>query len=197
MKSGVPGDILNMKPADELKAEHRLIGKALHTLSKLSKTLEDDQSVPLELLREELDFIVNFADKCHHKKEEAILFPILENQLISVPNDPVPQMLDDHEKGRTLIKSLAEAVDKFAAGDRRQRNRISTLINEYTQLLICHIRRENQILVRLIERMLPADQKLVVAERFEAIEEDLGPDYHQKYTRLADKLQKEGRKLAA
>jgi hemerythrin-like domain-containing protein len=186
-----------MKPADQLKEEHRTISRALAGLSGMARALDEGKQVPPELFRQELDFIKNFADNCHHRKEEAVLFPALEEQLVAATEDPLTELVEDHEEGAALVESLGDAVEAYAAGDAARAADISRDAKSYVRLLTAHIRKENATLVRLIEDRLPADKKLEVAERFELIEEDLGPDFHRTYAKLADKLRAEGRKLAA
>jgi hemerythrin-like domain-containing protein len=186
-----------MKPADQLKEEHRTISRALAGLTGMADALDRRKQVPPELLRQELDFIKNFAGNCHHRKEEAVLFPALEAQLVTATEDPLAELVEDHQEGQALIESLSSAVEAYAAGDVALGADISRDARSYAHLLADHIRKENAVLVRLIEDRLPADKKLEVAERFELIEEELGAGFHERYTRLAEKLRTEGLKLAA
>ena len=186
-----------MKPTDEIKEEHRIIGRALSVLADAAQVLEAGAEVPAEFLREELDFIKNFADRCHHRKEEAVLFPALEDQMVAKLRDPVPKMLAEHEEARAIVRQLNEAVERYAGGDREQAPKIARLARSYLALLIEHIRAENTVLVELVETTLPADKKLEVAERFTVIEDELGPEFHRHYAKLADKLHDEGKRLAA
>ncbi len=187
-----------MKPViEEIKEEHRIIGRGLSSLENIAAALERGQRVPPELLRDELDFITGFADRCHHRKEETILFPALEGQLPLKHHDPVPQLLRDHDEGRRLVSVLAEAVERYTAGAENEGRNIAGLLENYRSLLIEHIRVENTLLAAMVEENLPADKKIEVAERFEAVEDELGPEYHKKYARLAERLHDEAKNLAA
>ena len=63
-----------MKATDELMSEHRVIERVIAGLEKAASRLEQDQAVRPELFIEPADFIKGFADGCHHRKEEGVLF---------------------------------------------------------------------------------------------------------------------------
>jgi hemerythrin-like domain-containing protein len=62
------------KATEALKADHRVIERVSGVLEKLMQS----PAVPLEVWEKAVDFIRHFADRCHHLKEEEILFPALE-----------------------------------------------------------------------------------------------------------------------
>lgn len=63
-----------MKPTDILEEEHRAIKRMLKVAEAVSGQLESDGKIPLEDLERIVDFIRGFADRCHHGKEEDLLF---------------------------------------------------------------------------------------------------------------------------
>jgi len=67
-----------MKPTDILKNEHKAILLTLEVVESVSKKLDAGENVPAEHLTKVVDFIRGFADKCHHAKEEDLLFPAME-----------------------------------------------------------------------------------------------------------------------
>ncbi len=186
-----------MKPNEELKDEHRIIALAVADLASLGEALEKGAIVPAKLLKQELSFIEHFVDKCHHRKEETVLFPVLEALFSLRPHDQVPELLKEHERSREIIKTLRDAVYKYSSGDRGQVSLISRSTEAYKTLLIEHIKKENAGVVKMIETDLSADRKLEIMERFSLIEEQLGPNYHSKYADLAKRLHDQGKKLAA
>jgi len=186
-----------MKPSEELKSEHRAIGKAISTLRAIARSAREDRDMPTALLDHELEFIRGFTEECHHRKEEEVLFPALAEQLQTAPINPLPELLREHVRIRILLDELREAVGSYAAGRTAEGNKLAALANKYADLYIAHMRKENVVLVGLIENALPADKKLEVAERFLVIEDELGPGYHERYLGLADNLRDEGRRMAA
>ena len=51
-----------------------------------------------------------FADKCHHGKEEDVLFPELEKAGIARQGGPIGVMLHEHVSGREFIRRMSEAL---------------------------------------------------------------------------------------
>ena len=187
-----------MKPSEELNNEHRVIGKALSTLRAIARSVRENQDVSTTLLDHQLEFIRGFTEECHHRKEEEVLFPALAEQLKTAPVDPLPEFIREHIRIRNLMDELREAVGAYAAGETANNgDKLAALADEYADLSIEHMRKENVILINLIENTLPADKKLEVAERFLVIEDELGPGYRERYEELADNLRDEGRRMAA
>ncbi len=67
-----------MTATDDLRAEHEGILRMLGVMRALATRIEAGGTVPAAELAGILDFLKIFADKCHHGKEEDILFPALE-----------------------------------------------------------------------------------------------------------------------
>ena len=63
-----------------------------------------------EAFKSYLGFLKEFADKCHHGKEEGILFPALTAAGLPSQGGPVGVMLHEHVEGRALIQEMEKAV---------------------------------------------------------------------------------------
>jgi hemerythrin-like domain-containing protein len=63
-----------------LRNEHRVIEKVLDALERRLHS-----PIDMTFYQQSLDFLRNFADGCHHAKEEKELFPILESELDVCP----------------------------------------------------------------------------------------------------------------
>ena len=72
-----------MKATELLMKEHEAIKDSLVVLNKICDKLQSGEQVDSSHLDQIVEFIRNFADKCHHGKEEDILFRIL--------NPPAPK----------------------------------------------------------------------------------------------------------
>ena len=186
-----------MNPIEQIKSEHRVIGKAVWSLQVLAESLKRGDPVDPALLASELAFIRGFTEDCHHRKEEEVLFPTIERELRTALTDPIPEFIEAHAESRRLTSVLGSAIEAYAAGEKDQAIAIATLAEEYAHLSIEHMRMENVVVVGLITNTLLADKKLEVAERFQLIEEELGSGYHEKYEELAELLREEARAQAS
>lgn len=84
-----------MKPTDILKEEHVLILEMLRVIEAMCAKMDKGERPDIASLEKMIDFIRNFADKCHHAKEEKLLFPALEKAGIAREGGPVGVMLHE------------------------------------------------------------------------------------------------------
>ena len=117
-------------------------------------------------LPKQLHFLKEFADKCHHGKEEGILFPALTQAGIPERGGPVGVMLSEHMLGRDLIKKMEDAL-----GNALDYKKFATAAKEYVSLLQSHIEKENSVLFPMAERTLDAARLESLFESFEEHEE--------------------------
>ncbi|PKL75707.1 MAG: hypothetical protein CVV27_13980 [Candidatus Melainabacteria bacterium HGW-Melainabacteria-1] len=66
------------KAIGELKHEHEAILFSLGILEKLAGAARSGEESDTKDSRDLLGFLKEFADTCHHGKEEGILFPAME-----------------------------------------------------------------------------------------------------------------------
>ena len=91
-----------------LRHDHEAITKMLDAAEVVAQRLDKGEPVREEVLQNLLEFFRLFADKCHHGKEEELLFPLLEKKGVPVNGGPIGVMLNEHEQGRALIKEMAD-----------------------------------------------------------------------------------------
>lgn len=177
-----------MHPTDTLKEEHVAIKSMLEIIDGICSRLERKEKIPPVHLDRILDFLRTFADKCHHHKEEQILFPEMENAGIPGQGGPIGVMLYEHTVGREHVRGISEAVERYKndAGDTED---LIANGRAYVALLSQHIFKEDNILYPMAERVLPEDVMDAMNEAFGRVEEDLvGAGKHEDYHRLLKEL---------
>lgn len=180
-----------MKSTEVLKEEHGGVKIMLRILGKVSDRLESGQSVPPENLDRILEFLKVFVDRCHHAKEEDFLFPAMERAGIPREGGPIGVMLAEHAKGREYVRGMSDAVAGCKRGDRDAVVRFTSNARSYTELLLAHIDKEDEVLYPLADGKLDeaTDRKLV--EDFEKVEEErVGHGKHEEFHWLMEELQK-------
>lgn len=174
-----------MSVTDQLKEEHKVIERMLDVLRVASDRLERGEEVSMDVFREAVDFIRNFADRCHHGKEEETLFPVLEERGIPREGGPIGVMLTEHEQGRGFVGALTEAVERYARGDEAAKAVIIENARGYVNLLRQHIPKEDTVLFPMVDRLLGDEDQRRLLERFEEVEEErIGKGKHQHYIDL-------------
>lgn len=182
----------SMLPTAELKQEHRTIERMLAVLSTAAARAEAGQELPRDFFPRAVDFIRNFADRCHHGKEEEKLYPAMERRGIPREGGPIGVMLLEHDQGRAFVRGMDEAAKRLAAGDKGAAKEAARNARGYAELLSQHILKEDNILYMMADRVLsPADQK-ELSGQFQQVEgERLGPGKHHEYESLVAQLEGE------
>ncbi len=88
-----------MKATDILMDEHQVILRVISALEGAVDKIDSGKISPAFFI-DASDFIKNFADGCHHVKEEGVLFKYMEAGGVPVQGGPIGVMLSDHEAGR-------------------------------------------------------------------------------------------------
>jgi len=180
-----------VKPTDILKNEHKGILFMLEVVESVSRKLEAGENVPAEHLTKIVDFIRGFADKCHHAKEEDLLFPAMEKTGIPRQGGPIGVMLIEHTEGRELVRKMNEAAEKYAACDRKAGVRFAENARRYAALLSQHIHKEDNILYPIADARLSPQIQAALEKDFERVEEEVvGAGKHEEYHRLLEMLEK-------
>jgi len=181
-----------MSATEELMTEHRAIERMLAVLEAAAGRLDAGERVRPDVLREAVDFVRNFADRCHHGKEEDNLFPRLEELGVPREGGPLGVMLFEHDEGRTYIGAIADAVDDYERGDEAAARTIARNARGYVELLRGHIQKEERVLFPMAEEVLSADDQRSLEESFERIEtEVMGAGVHERYHQMLDELERE------
>ncbi len=154
------------KAIDDLKHEHEAILFSL----KILKGMVDKLSMGNDEVREDLlrysGFLKEFVDKCHHGKEEGILFPAMIKAGMPEKGSPITVMLAEHDQGRGFVKMMETAIPS-----KRNASGVAKSAEDYSVLLRNHIEKENNILFVMAEKIIKADALDQIYAAFEAHEE--------------------------
>jgi hemerythrin-like domain-containing protein len=178
-----------MKPTEQLKEEHQLIKLMLRIAEKVCEKLESGEEVDPEHLERIVEFIRVFADKCHHGKEEDLLFAAMEEVGIPRKGGPIGVMLTEHDMGRGYVKGMSEAIAKYKAGDRKASSAIVENARNYIALLTQHIDKEDNVLYPMADMHLSEERQKELLEEFEVVErEKIGVGKHEQFHKLLEHL---------
>ena len=187
-----------MKAIDVLMQEHRLIERVLDALEIAAGHLDRSHPVPAAFFLEAADFIAGFADGCHHRKEEGVLFGAMIESGVPSGGGVIDMMLEEHEQGRALTRALRDAARRLEAGDPAARAQVVSNVRGYVALLRDHIAKEDEMLFPMADEMISPARHESVMEGFERVErEETGEGAPEKFHALAAKLEREIRALSA
>ncbi|MBF0315326.1 MAG: hemerythrin domain-containing protein [Oligoflexia bacterium] len=178
-----------MNVTQRLKDEHQLILKYVALLDRYLRAMRSNAAKRTSLapkLYQFISFIQEFADKYHHAKEENILFQYMERPHVLAHCNPLPQMLYEHDNGRTYVQEMIAALEK---------NEIESAITSaygWLHLLSDHIHKEDNILYPMGEEGLNEEDKQEILKDYaQAEEKHRGAELEAKYRALLSDLERE------
>jgi hemerythrin-like domain-containing protein len=175
---GKPKEIGYSPPMKILVDEHVLIKRWVALIPEVIKNLDVESDEGRQLIMDGVDFIRTYADKTHHGKEEEILFKYFDEEL-----DILKVMHADHKKGRSHVKAILEALEiKDTAA-------IAEHLNAYRELLIEHIKKEDEILFPWMDKNLSTRQIGELFSKFNETDDQIGYS-PSKYQDFIDRLEK-------
>ena len=168
-----------MKSVERLMNEHDLIERGLILLEKAVTQIENGQALPGGFSVWAVRFLQQFADQCHHAKEEDVFFPVLRQRGIPEEGGPIGVMLHEHELGRDCVGRMREASQAQPFDSRM----FAEAAKQYIPLLRQHIFKENNVLFRMAERVMSEADDADVTSKFSQVEQERGlSDQHAIYS---------------
>lgn len=176
------------QPTAILRQEHEAVTRMLGAAEQAAGKLERNEAVAPDLLEGIGEFFELFVDKCHHGKEEELLFPALAKRGMPVDGGPIGMMLHEHEQGRDLTRLMRETAKAYANGEAAAGPAWASAARTYARLLSEHILKENNVLFPLAESILTPAEEEVLAEQFAQLEkEKMGQGTHERlHARMAE-----------
>ncbi|MCB2147854.1 MAG: hemerythrin domain-containing protein [Deltaproteobacteria bacterium] len=180
-----------MKPIEDLKMEHEAVKIILRVLDSICKEAEKSGELANpEHLEQLIEFFTTFVDRCHHGKEEELLFPALEEVGVSREGGPIGVMLKEHQQGRDAVAKMKASLVKYRDGDRKAVGDLVHHARAYITLLNQHIDKENNVLFVLADNNLSKEKQMELWEGFETIEtQKIGPGKHEAFHQMIESLE--------
>ena len=173
---------------ETLMNEHRVIERVLGSLETFAARLEAEAD-PRATLREFARFFREFADRCHHAKEEDRLFVEMVRHGFPREQGPIAVMLADHVEGRAHVGGLARAGEGTGPLTADEASSVRFHVGGYVPLLRSHIMKEDNVLYPMAMSALPAEAMERLAREFDEHERlEMGDGTHDELHRLAERL---------
>jgi DUF438 domain-containing protein len=188
------GDAMDKKRWDEILVnDHEMIERAMDILKKELEKLPD-RSPDLFSLKRAIDFLLEFGDRIHNKKEEDRLFPLLIKR--GIPEDgPIRVMLGEHDYERSLLHQMAMDTNRIPDMAPRIKDEFKIKGLEYLDVRANHIWKENDVLYAMGRKVFSEDDNTYLVEAFNAFSAGIyGSEFEQKMSAMLHEL--EGGKAA-
>jgi len=178
-----------MDAIETLMSEHRVIESAIDALVAFADGACRSGATEKEELSRFVTFIREFADACHHGKEEGILFAAMVQHGFPREAGPIAVMLHDHDVGRSYAATLAGKAAQAGPWSPDDHQEIANAAHGYAELLRAHIQKEDAILYPMAEQHLPPDALERVGEDCERFEQEkTGSGEHERLHALVEDL---------
>lgn len=180
-----PVPVSGETPTRILIAEHTVILQGLAALEDKLAAWEGGAPPDRSYVEKAVEFLRGFADRCHHGKEEDILFRTMVEEL-DFPRTagPVAVLTREHEQGRALLRKIGAAAAVLGQDPDALRQVIESG-REYTQLLRIHIDRENNVVFPMVDQFLDDADNARLARQFEEFERrEMGGGNHEALVHL-------------
>ena len=185
-----------MTAIEILLQEHRVIERVLYALEIAADHLDRGHPVRAGFFLEAAEFIAGFADGCHHRKEEGVLFDAMVVSGVPATGGPIDMMLDEHQQARALTRQLRDGALRLEASDADAPPQIVRAARRYVALLRDHIEKEDEMLFPMADEMLTSAQQEEILRGFGRIEHgEAESGLHERFLALAQKLEREAAAL--
>jgi len=145
-----------MDAIDTLMNEHRAIEWVLDGLVGFVEAAVQRGAADRAELARFVEFFREFADACHHGKEEDVLFRAMTDHGFPVNGGPIAVMLHEHAEGRALVGALRQHASGTGAFTAEALRALSGTARAFAAVLGAHIQKEDGVLYPMAEQRLPA-----------------------------------------
>ena len=157
-------------PIETLRAEHRIIDRVLTAFGAWAREATHDDTDERAELGRFVRFFDRFVDRCHHAKEEDILFRALQRA------DPrtgplVHESFREQEDQRRLLEPLQELACRPRACWRADRDMLAASVRAFVASVRAHLDAEEHVVFPAACSCIPADAMARVAAAFAAFEQ--------------------------
>jgi hemerythrin-like domain-containing protein len=134
-----------MMPIGPLMIEHRLIERMIELMKREAQQAEKEKQVNPRFIEAATHFIKAYADRCHHGKEEDILFRELKKKDISNEHKKIlDELVQEHKWGRETTAKLVDANTRYTKGDEEALPEIAHCIRLLIDFYPKHIEKEDK-----------------------------------------------------
>jgi hemerythrin-like domain-containing protein len=179
----------------DLHGEHVQVLRMLDILEAIRDRLTQGEAPAPEDWESIVTFLRVFVDRCHHGKEERVLFPAMMLAAGPETKTLVEQLLVEHVEGRKLVAALAAAGAEpaLASGDACARSfdavAADAAIAGYVALIRPHIVHEEKRLFTVADRLLAPEFQETMQSQYDSIEAEVtGAGLHEVFEETVARL---------
>ena len=177
-----------MMPVGPLMKEHRLIERMIRIMQVNLKVIGEEGKVNPAFVDMVVDFIRTYADRCHHGKEEDILFRDLAKKKISDEHRRIMhELIEEHKMGRNNVKKMVEAKEKYVQGNKDALKDVVSNMEILVKFYPKHIEKEDKrFFIPCMKYFIDSEKDAMLNEMWEFDKNMI----HEKYTKVVEGYEK-------
>jgi hemerythrin-like domain-containing protein len=173
-------------PAGPLIREHRVIERMLASLQREFDVLVESGEADPVTIELATDFIRWYADRCHHGKEEDILFARLAEKTIDDDlRAQMEELIEEHVYARDLTRRLVAANVAYMAGEQDAIREIESMMRALIQFYPRHIEKEDRHFFKPSLEQFTEEELADMLRDFDEFDATL---IHRRYGAVVDEL---------
>jgi rubredoxin/hemerythrin-like domain-containing protein len=162
--------------------EHRLIEQFVSGAQLELAREKAQKTVNFVFLETAIDFFRTYADRCHHGKEENILFRELENRQISPELLKIMhELISEHVYARKVVGELASAKAEFALGKEGSLQTTIASLQKLVEFYPMHIAKEDKSFFYPAMSIFTEEEQQKIMQHFWEFDRQL---IHDKYEEI-------------
>ena len=153
--------------------EHEVILGVLASLQALAEKLRTGSEVARQDVADFGRFFRDFADKCHHGKEEDRLFVKMVQAGFAQDSGPIAVMLSEHEAGRQEVRGLLAIGAGSGPLSENERASVIEYVSQFVPLLYAHIQKENNVLYPMAQNTISPEEFAQLDQSCDAFDREI------------------------
>lgn len=177
-----------MMPAGPLMKEHRLIERMIGIMGRELEKIRKEKKLDPVFIDTAVDFIRTYADRCHHGKEEDILFRELAKKDMSDEHARITaELIEEHRLGRNNVRKLVEAKERYIKGDKSALEEIISNMEILAKFYPKHILKEDARYFIPCMGYFSDEEKAAMLEEMYEFDRNM---IHEKYSAVVEKYER-------
>ncbi len=158
-----------MLPIGPLMIEHRLIERMIQIIKIQLEDIQTGKKADPDLIDRFIHFVRTYADRCHHGKEEDILFRELARKKIQPEHKRIlEELLEEHKFGRQITLTLADASQKYQKGETESLAVLTECLRSLVEFYPDHIKKEDkEFFIPIMDYFSPEEKDAMIREGYE------------------------------
>ena len=174
-------------PVGPLVHEHRVIERMIAAMRERLDAIEESGRIDPTFVDTATDFIRTYADRCHHGKEEDILFRELDSKDLSAEvAEAMEDLIQDHVFGRKTTRQLIDANQAYKDGNASALGDIESAMRTLVEFYPTHIEKEDRHFFKACLDYLTQPEQQAMLREYDAFDKEL---IHEKYRGVVESLE--------